>query len=255
MLALAAALVPPPSPRCGSAMPNCRPTVPKSPSPTKALSTPSRPPEEKPQGLPPETSTPILSRSPDGKSIAFASDRNGGSDIFIMKADGATPTRLTFNSTAETPQAFSADGKSIIFSAALQDPASSVLAPMRVNSELYTVPVFGGHISQLLPTPADNIEIVPGGDLMLYEDVKGNEDKWRKHHTSSITRDIRSWSPSKKQFKNLTDRPGEDREPNPSPDGRGNLLPQRTRRRLHECIFHAHRRWLGKGPDEFHTIP
>lgn len=158
--------------------------------------------------------------SPDGKSIAFASDRNGGSDIFIMKADGATPTRLTFNSTAETPQAFSADGKSIIFSAALQDPVSSVLAPMRVNSELYTVPVFGGHISQLLPTPADNIEIVPGGDLMLYEDVKGNEDKWRKHHTSSITRDIWSWSPSKKQFKNLTDRPGEDREPNPSPDGR-----------------------------------
>ena len=36
--------------------------------------------------------------SPDGKKIAFASDRNGGSDVFIMDADGGTAQRLTFNS-------------------------------------------------------------------------------------------------------------------------------------------------------------
>lgn len=158
--------------------------------------------------------------NPDGTGIAYSSDRNGGSDIYFMGADGSNPLRLTFNSAAETPEAFTADGKSVIFSATLQDPASSVLAPMRSNSELYTVPVTGGRISQLLPTPAVNVEFVPGTDIMVFEDVKGNEDKWRKHHTSSITRDIWAWQPSSGSFTNLTARAGEDRDPAPSPDGK-----------------------------------
>lgn len=137
-----------------------------------------------------------------------------------MNADGSNPVRLTYNSTAETPEAFTADGKSVIFSAVIQDPASSVLAPMRSNSELYTVPVGGGRISQLLPTPAANVELVPGTDLLVFEDVKGNEDVWRKHHTSSITRDIWTWSPQENVFTNLTDHAGEDRDPAPSADGK-----------------------------------
>jgi len=158
--------------------------------------------------------------SPDGKGIAYSSDRNGGTDIYYMGADGSNPVRLTFNSVAETPEAFTADGKSVIFSAVIQDPVSSVLAPVRCNSELYTVPVTGGHISQLLPTPAANVELVPGSDMIVFEDVKGNEDKWRKRHTSSVTRDIWAWQPSSNTFTNLTNRPGEDRNPAPSADGK-----------------------------------
>ena len=33
--------------------------------------------------------------SPDGKRIAFASDRNWKSDIYVMNADGSDLTRLT----------------------------------------------------------------------------------------------------------------------------------------------------------------
>ncbi|MDE6533113.1 MAG: PDZ domain-containing protein [Muribaculaceae bacterium] len=158
--------------------------------------------------------------SPDGKRIAFSSDRNGGTDIYIMNDDGSAPRRLTWNSAAETPEAFTADGKSVIFSAMIQDPASSVLAPVRVNSELYTVPVDGGRIEQLLATPAAHVSAVPGTDMFVFEDVKGNEDEWRKHHTSSVTRDIWTWSPSGGKFSNLTSRAGEDREPAPSADGK-----------------------------------
>lgn len=158
--------------------------------------------------------------SPDGSGIAFSTDRNGGKDIYYMNADGSNPVRLTYNSVAETPEAFTADGKNVIFSAAIQDPASSVLAPMRSNSELYTVPVAGGRVSQLLATPAASVQTVPGRDLLVFEDIKGSEDKWRKHHTSSVTRDLWTWSPSSGEFKNLTARAGEDREPAPSADGK-----------------------------------
>ena len=37
--------------------------------------------------------------SPDGKSIAFASDRNGNMDVYLMSANGGKATRLTTNST------------------------------------------------------------------------------------------------------------------------------------------------------------
>lgn len=158
--------------------------------------------------------------SPDARKIAFASDRNGGSDIYVMDADGAAQTRLTRNSARETPLAFTPDGSDVIFSAVIQDPASSILGAQRSMPELYTVPAEGGRIRLFLGTPGDNIVNVPGTDMYLFEDIKGSEDKWRKHHTSSITRDIWAWSPSGNSFTNLTDKAGEDRCPAPSPDGK-----------------------------------
>ena len=35
--------------------------------------------------------------SPDGKRIAFASDRFGGADLFVMPSDGGEATRLTLS--------------------------------------------------------------------------------------------------------------------------------------------------------------
>lgn len=39
--------------------------------------------------------------SPDGRSIAFVSTRNGNPEIYIMDADGQNQRRLTFNSTGD----------------------------------------------------------------------------------------------------------------------------------------------------------
>ncbi len=155
--------------------------------------------------------------SPDGKNIAFSSDRNGSHDIFIMPAEGGIEKRLTYNSGSELAEAFSPDGKEIYFSSAIQDPAISPSFPSARLVELYAISTDGSGLRQLLPTPATSLSVLQDGRI-LYEDVKGMEDKWRKHHTSSVTRDIWIYDPSTGHHTNLTDHAGEDRSPAISSD-------------------------------------
>lgn len=149
--------------------------------------------------------------SPDSKTIAFASDRNGNFDVFAVPATGGQAVRLTLNSANEIPETFTADGKNILFSASIQDPAASALFPTSRLTEVYSVPVSGGKAQQILATPAEMISI--SGSNMLYQDQKGMEDQWRKHHTSSVTRDIWKYDTKTGKHTNLTNRPGEDRNP------------------------------------------
>jgi len=151
--------------------------------------------------------------SPDGKKIAFLSDRNGNFDVYVMDAKGGTPKRLTSNSAAEVPEGFSPDGKEVYYSAAIQAPASSVMYPSGRMTQLYAVDIETGKSRQVLATPANMISISPDGKKMLYQDVKGFEDEWRKHHTSSVTRDIWLYTPEDGKHRNLTARAGEDRNP------------------------------------------
>ena len=164
-------------------------------------------------------STPVW--SPDGKYIAFSSNRYGNNDIFVMSEAGGSAERLTFNSFDEIVSSFSPDGKYVYFSAHIQDPAKSALFPAgSVLSELYRVPVGGGRIEQVIATPAEMISFAADGSAMVYQDRKGFEDEWRKHHTSSVTRDIWLYTPATGKHVNLTNRPGEDRNPTLSPDGK-----------------------------------
>lgn len=157
--------------------------------------------------------------SPDGTKIAFASDREGGNDVFIMDSKGGEATRLTYNSAAELPNTFTPDGKSVIYSAVIQDAPSALLFPATWQTELYSVPVTGGRPKQLLSTPAEAISYLPDKKSFVYVDRKGGEDQWRKHHTSSVTREIWKYDAATGTHTNLTNHPGEDRSPIVSPDG------------------------------------
>jgi len=158
--------------------------------------------------------------SPDGKQIAFASDRFGNTDVFVMPANGGSARRLTTNSASEIPSAFTPDGKYVVFSASIQDPASSALFPTSAMTELYKVSAEGGKTEQILGTPAEMVCFNAAGDKFLYQDRKGFEDEWRKHHTSSITRDVWMYDMASGKHTNLTKRAGEDRNPVLSSDGK-----------------------------------
>jgi TolB protein len=54
--------------------------------------------------------------SPDGRRLAVTLTKDGGSQIYLISAEGGgTPTRLTNSSAIDTEPNFSPDGKSIIF--------------------------------------------------------------------------------------------------------------------------------------------
>lgn len=151
--------------------------------------------------------------SHDGKSIAFASDRYGNFDVFVMPATGGEARRLTFHSANDLPSDFTPDNQRIIYSSARTDDAQNAQFPLGLLGELYSVPVAGGRTKMELTTPAELARYSRDGQQLVYQDIKGYEDAWRKHHTSSITRDIWSYNPQTGKHTMLTNFAGEDRNP------------------------------------------
>jgi Tol biopolymer transport system component/C-terminal processing protease CtpA/Prc len=151
--------------------------------------------------------------SPDGKFIAFASARHGNFDIFLIPAQGGKAKRLTDFSGNEIPSGFTADGKNVLYSASIQDIPTNVMYPTGLLSELYKVPAEGGRPSQILSTPAEAARESNDGNFIIFQDIKGYENSWRKHHTSAVTRDIWLYEKSANSFKKLSGFEGEDRNP------------------------------------------
>ena len=162
--------------------------------------------------------------SPDGSRIAFVSYRQGGADVYIVAKEGGEPTRLTTHSAAEFPVAFK-DDSTILYSAYIQPAAESMQFPSSTFSQVYAVSTDGGRPVMFSTLPLENISFSPDGKTLLYNDKKGYEDEWRKHHTSSIARDI--WSCTfdgenvrNGKFTQITTFDGEDRDPVYAPDGK-----------------------------------
>jgi tricorn protease len=151
--------------------------------------------------------------SPDGQSIAFASDRYGNFDVFLIPVNGGDARRLTQHSSGEYPYSFSPDGKNVYFGAARMDAAGNRLFPTGSLPELYQVAATGGRALQVLTTPAENICFSKDGQRFLYHDKKGGENTWRKHQRSAIARDIWLYDSRNGQHRQLTRFAGEDRNP------------------------------------------
>lgn len=156
--------------------------------------------------------------SPDGQTIAFASDRNGNFDVYTVAVNGGNARRLTFHSSNDVPQCFSDDGRTVVFAATRMDNAVFAQFPYGALSELYSVGTAGGRETQLSSIAAEDVKFSKDGSKMLFHDKKGYEDPWRKHHVSSVTRDLWLFTKADSSYKKLTDFPGEDRNPVWAPD-------------------------------------
>ncbi len=80
--------------------------------------------------------------SPDGKSIAFSSNRHGSYDVFVIPVEGGRPTRLTFDSADDQSTGWSPDGQHVLF-------ASGRRPSFPLRPELFTGPGDGGQARQI----------------------------------------------------------------------------------------------------------
>ncbi len=152
--------------------------------------------------------------SHDGKSIAFSSDRYGNFDVFVIPATGGTPKRITYNSASDYPFDFSIDDQQIIFGSSRNVQASNVrFYSPRLFQNLYSVNINGGSPVLLSGAGMDRAHYNSKGTQVVFEDRKGYEDPWRKHHVSSVTRDIWVMDVATNTYKKVSDFEGEDREP------------------------------------------
>ena len=151
--------------------------------------------------------------SPDGTKIAFASDRYGNFDVFVMPAEGGEAKRLTFHSADETPTSFTPDGKAVLFTAAILDAAANVLFPTPAQPELYKVGLDGGMPEQVLTTPAPYAVYDRASKRIAYSDLKGFEHEWRKHDNSSFNRDLVLYDVASGKHTQLTPSGVDNRQP------------------------------------------
>lgn len=149
--------------------------------------------------------------SPDGESIVFASNRYGNYDIFVMPSEGGMATRRTFHSSGDYPNSIDNNGV-IYFSSTRLDSYMNSQFPSGVLSELYSIDT-SGNLNQVLTTPAEAAVWNKDQTKLIYHDRTGYENAWRKHHTSSVTRDIWLYDPATKDHQQLTSFNGEDRNP------------------------------------------
>src|SRR5438034_6644781 len=75
--------------------------------------------------------------SPDGRSLALASNRFGSYDVFVVPVGGGRPKRLTADSATDVPVGWTPDGKEVLI---VSNRATSYPA----TSALYSVPAAGG---------------------------------------------------------------------------------------------------------------
>jgi Tol biopolymer transport system component len=95
--------------------------------------------------------------SPDARSIAFASRRNGRSHIYVMRADGRGVRRITGGPADDESPAWSPNGRWIVFAR---------------GGELWLVPAAGGQVRQLgrgIGGDAADPAWSPNGKLVAYD--------------------------------------------------------------------------------------
>ena len=165
--------------------------------------------------------------TPDGEKIVFSSYRAGSKDIFITSAEGGVPKRLTDYPGNETPLCVLGDGR-VLFQAGIQQDA--LYGGFPGSPQIWQIGENGGRPLLVTSLPLMAMSVNNSGDV-IYEDYKGYEDPLRKHHQSSVTRDIWLYRPASGQgdrfrvtgdgtFTKLTSFVGEDRNPVFAADGK-----------------------------------
>lgn len=130
------------------------------------------------------TSTPAVEGnphfSPDGKWIAFNSNRSGNQAVYIVSPAGGTPTRLTWHPAPATVRGWSPDGKRVLYATSRDNAPTSF-------ASLWTVSVDGGPSTLLTKQWAADGSFSPDGSKVIIDRVQRWDVEWRNYRGGQNT--------------------------------------------------------------------
>lgn len=143
--------------------------------------------------------------SPDGKSIAFVGNYDGGRDLYTISVAGGAPFRVTHHPGGETLADWSPDGKSLVF-------LSNGLAGLARQTQLFKVSAEGG-LPDRFPVPYSGFGAVsPDGTYLAYTPHSTDTRTWKRYRGGMAT-DIWLFNLKDNSAKKITDWEGTDTIP------------------------------------------
>ena len=130
------------------------------------------------------TSTPAVESdplfSPDGKQIAFASDRSGTAAVYVIGVEGGAPTRLTWYPAESFPRGWTQDGRRILYASSRETAPSTY-------ERLWTVAVTGGPSTMLQVPWGHRASYSPDGRRIVVDRVDRWDVEWRGYRGGQNT--------------------------------------------------------------------
>ncbi|HJX84769.1 MAG TPA: MdsD protein, partial [Candidatus Angelobacter sp.] len=134
--------------------------------------------------------------SPDGKWIAFSSNRYGNYDVFVIPAEGGAVKQLTFHSAQDLVVGWTADSKKILFQS-----SRGLMYPGIPN--LYEVSIDGG-LERAVPTDWGYWgSYSPDGSKLAFN--RHPMVWWRQHYRGSYAADLWVMDVNAKKYTHLSD--------------------------------------------------
>ena len=130
------------------------------------------------------TSTPAVESdphfSPDGRQIAFTSDRSGTPAVYVMSVEGGDPVRLSWYPAPAYARGWTPDGSRVLYATSRES------APTGYN-RLWTVAATGGP-STMLPAPwGHRGAYAPDGRRLVVDRVSRWDVEWRSYRGGQNT--------------------------------------------------------------------
>ncbi len=155
--------------------------------------------------------------SPDGKQIAFNSDREGSKQVHVMPAAGGEARQATWHTDGFDLREWTPDGKGLLVSLArdfswMRESRASRLAVIDVNERRSESVLFDDYASEGA--------ISPDGKRVLFV-REGSESWWRQGYKGSRAGQIWLFDRDGGGFTRVISDPSESRWPMWKPDGRG----------------------------------
>ncbi|WP_420935082.1 S41 family peptidase [Alteromonas sp. A081] len=118
--------------------------------------------------------------SPDGRHIAFSSNRSGTDSVYVMPTVGGQAKRLTWHASGGSVRGWTVDGKQVLFTSGRDT------APRPIN-RLWTVPAAGGPAKLALKQWAFNGDYSDDGKHLVIDRMARWDTEWRNYRGGQNT--------------------------------------------------------------------